>query len=61
MLPRGRRRAISGHHVHEIMNPELAKIMKDNGTQACDDADHKKIKGPFACMGVGFFFEGQFF
>jgi hypothetical protein len=56
MFPCRGRGPIPGHHVHEIMRPELAEIMKNNGTQTRDDADHKKIKGPFACVGVGFLF-----
>jgi len=43
------------------MDTELAEIMKNNRTHAGNNADNKKIKRPFACMGKGLLAKAETF
>ena len=45
------RGAITGQHIHEIMDADLAEIMENDGSGARDDADTDEIKGPLAGFG----------
>ena len=52
MMFTGRRRwSIAGHHIHKKMDADLAKIVKDDGSDTRDDTDTDKIQGPQAGPG----------
>ena len=43
VFPGRGRRAVTGHQVHEIVNPELAQVVEDDRTQPGNDADEHKV------------------